>query len=162
MAIYMEYEGLKGNVTATGYADMIALDFVAFSVQRAISMKAGELTNREFAQPKFSVLAMGKRLDSASIGIFREAVAGSAGKQVKIHFVSTGNNQLQAFLTYTFQHCLPTFYRIVDTHSETSAAAERLYLSYTTIEVSHNASGADNKSLGPSRYGYDLAAARSL
>ena len=162
MAIYMEYDGIKGNVTAAGYEGMIALDFVAFGVQRAISMKTGELSNRESTKPSFAVLALEKRLDSASVGIFREAVAGSAGKQDTIHCVRTGKNQLHEFLTYTFQQCLPTFYRTVDTRSETSAAAERLYLSYTAVVVSHIASGADNNALNPTRYGYDLAGAKSL
>lgn len=162
MAIYMEYDGIKGNVTAAGYEGMIALDFVTFRVQRTISMTTGALANREVSTPTFSFLETGKRMDSASVGIFREAVAGSAGKQVKIHFVRTGKNQLQEFLTYTLQHCLPTFYRTVDTHRETSPAAERLYLSFTAVEVTHIASGSDNNALNPARGGYDLVAAKSL
>ena len=50
MAIYIDYEGLKGNVTATGYEGMIALDFFAFGVQRNISMQTGALANREFTK----------------------------------------------------------------------------------------------------------------
>jgi type VI secretion system secreted protein Hcp len=162
MAIYMEYEGLKGNVTAAGYEGMIALDFLAFGIERKIGMEAGALANRESTKPAFSVLVTGKRFDGASLGILREAVGANTGRQVKIHFVRTGNHKLQEFMTYTFQRCLPTLYRIVDTRSETSAAAERLYLSYTSVEVSYTDSGADNKALGALRYGYDLAAARSL
>ncbi len=162
MAIYMDYEGLKGNVTATGYEGLIALDFFAFGVHRKISMQTGVLANRETTKPDFSVITTGKRQDGASVGILREAVSGSTGKQVKIHFVRTGNNQLQEYLTYTFQRCLPTFYRTVDTRSEASAAAERLYLSYTAVEVSYTDSDADNKTRGVHRHGYDLAAAKSL
>ncbi len=162
MAIYMEYEGIKGNVTAKGYEGMIALDSLVFGVHRNISMKTGEMANREGTKPSFSIIVIEKRLDSASVGIFREAVAGSAGKQVKIHFVRTGKNQFHEFLTYTFQHCLPTFYRTVDTRRETSAAAERLHLSYSGIEVSFTDSGADNKTLSVQRHGYDLALAKSV
>ncbi len=162
MAIYMEYDGIKGNVTAKGYEGMIAVDFVAFEIYRKISMESGNVANREYTKPSFSIIVIGKRQDSASVGIYREAVAGSAGKQVKIHFVRTGKNQLQEYLTYTFEHCLPTFYRTVDTRRETSAAAERLYLSYSAIEVSYTDSGADNKTLSVQRHGYDLALAESL
>ena len=162
MAIYMEYEGLKGNVTASGYEGMIQLDFFAFGLRRKVSMQAGELANREVAKPAFSIIATGKRLDGASTGILREAMAGSAGKQVKFHFVRTGSDRLQEFLTYTFKRCLPTFYRIVDTRSEASAAAERLYLSYTAVEVGYSDRGADNKTAGTQRLGYDLALAKSL
>jgi type VI secretion system secreted protein Hcp len=162
MAIYMEYEGLKGNVTAAGYAGMIALDFLAFGAERKIGMEAGALANRESAKPAFSVLVTGKRFDGASLGLFREAVAGSAGKKVTLHFVRTGGSQAEEFMTYTFHRCLPTHYSIVDTRSEASAAAERLYLSYTAVEVSYADHGADNKALDVLRYGYDLAAAKSL
>ena len=41
MAIYMEYEGLKGNVTAAGYEGMIQLDFFAFGMNRKVRMQAG-------------------------------------------------------------------------------------------------------------------------
>lgn len=162
MSIIMEYDGIKGNVTAKGYENMIALDFFAFGIRRLISMKTGEGSNRESAKPTFSVILTGKRTDRASIGLFREAVAGSAGKQVKLHFVYTGKDGLQENLTYILQDCLPTLYGMVDTRSETSAAAERLCLSYSAIEVSYTERGADNKPLNVQRYGYDLAEAKSL
>ncbi len=162
MAIYMEYDGIKGNVTAKGYEGMIALDSLVFGIHRNIRMKTGEVANREGSKPLFSIIVIEKRLDSASVGIFREAVAGCAGKQVKLHFVRTGKNQLQEYLTYTFEQCLPTFYQTVDTRSETSAAAERLHLSYSAIEVSFTDSGADNKTLSMQRHGYDLALAKNL
>lgn len=76
--------------------------------------------------------------------------------------MATGNNGLSEYLTYTFHHCLPTFYRIVDTKSEASPAAERLYLSYTAVEVSYADRDASNKVQNPQRYGYDLAKAKSL
>lgn len=41
MAIYMEYEGLKGNVTAAGYEGMIRLDFAVLRATRDVSMAAG-------------------------------------------------------------------------------------------------------------------------
>jgi len=162
MAIYMEYDGIKGNVTATGYVGMIKLDFFVFGVQRAISMKTGELANRENTKPTFSVMMTGKKLDSASAGIFREAVGGSRGKQVKIHFVRSGQRQFQEFMTLTFQQCLPTLHQLVALSREGGVPVERLYLSYSAVEVSYIASGADNKTQTPQRSGYNLATAASV
>lgn len=162
MALYMHYEGLKGNVTATGYEGMIALDFFGFGLKRHISMETGALANRETGKPTFRVITTGKRLDGASTGILREAVGGSAGKKVVVHLVATGSNGLNNYLTYTFHHCLPVLYRIVDTKSEASPAAERLYLSYTAVEVAYTDRGADNKALTTLRHGYDLAVAKNL
>ena len=41
MAIYLEFEGVKGNVTAEGYKDHIAVDSVMFNARRNISMEPG-------------------------------------------------------------------------------------------------------------------------
>ena len=46
MAIYVEYEGIKGNVTADGYKDHISVQSLQFGVGRGISMEPGNLSNR--------------------------------------------------------------------------------------------------------------------
>ena len=112
MAIYMEYEGIKGNVTAEGYQGMIKLDFAYFGIQREISMKPGELAKREYTVPKFSVLRTGKKLERSTPLIIKEAYAGSAGKQVKLHFVRTGGSKLEEMMTYMLENCLPTYYQL--------------------------------------------------
>ena len=160
--VYMEYQGIKGNVTAAGYEGMIALDFYTLGVDREISMISGAMANRESSAPHFSVVVTGKRLDGASPGLLREAVAGAGGKQVILHFVRTGKKGLQEYMTYTFEGCLPVHFGTLDTRSETSAAVERLYLSYTSVMLSYFERGADNKIVSVHRYGYDLALAKSL
>jgi type VI secretion system secreted protein Hcp len=161
MAIYMGYEGVKGNVTAAGYQGMIPLDFFVLRSHRKISMETGNLSNRESTVPKFGVMETGKRLDGSMIGIFKEILTGSAGKKVTVHFVRTGAQQFDEFLTLTFNNCLPTFYRMVGTDRENGVPAERLYLSYSAVEINAIARGADNKSLAPQRYAYDLATGQS-
>jgi type VI secretion system secreted protein Hcp len=162
MAIYMEYEGIKGNVTAAGYQGMIQLDFFVLRTSREISMKVGLLANREIGLPKLGVIETGKKLDGAFTGVIKEVFSGSAGKKVKIHFVRNGQGQLQEFMTLSFNNCLPTFYRMVATSREGGIPAERLYLSYSAVEVTYSGSGADNKAQGPMRNGYDLVTATSL
>jgi type VI secretion system secreted protein Hcp len=51
MAIYIEYEGIKGNVTADGFADHIKVLSLNFGVGRGISMEAGHMANRELLVP---------------------------------------------------------------------------------------------------------------
>lgn len=81
MAIYMEYEGLKGNVTAKGYEGMIALDFFAFGAERKVGMEAGAVANREAGKAMFNAMTTGKRFDGSSLGLLREAFAGSAARR---------------------------------------------------------------------------------
>ncbi len=54
MAIYIEYEGIKGNVTAVGYKNPIAVSSLAFGMLRGISMEAGNMSNREATYLSFT------------------------------------------------------------------------------------------------------------
>ncbi len=47
MAIYLEYDGIKGNVTAEAYKNHIAINSVDFGSCREISMESGKLSNRQ-------------------------------------------------------------------------------------------------------------------
>jgi len=162
MAVYMEYEGIKGSVTAKGYEGMIKLDFAYFGMQRKISMEAGAMSNRESAIPKFSVIHMGKRVDSSTSAIMKQVFSSSAGKQVTLHYVRTGGNQLNEYLTYTLENCIPTYYKLVCLGTSKRTPLERLYLSYSSMLVSDMPRGANNKALSPLRYGYDLDKAKSM
>ncbi len=161
MAIYMEYEGIKGNATAAGYEGMIKLDFVQFGVQRAVSMKTGTMANRAHTLPKFSIVKTGKKLECSTPLMTQETYAGGAGKRVKLHFVRAGQSRLEETMTYTLENCLPAFYRLVATQRDGCVPVERLYLSYSAIEISQTVSGSNNKGLSTLRVGYDLATAKS-
>jgi len=161
MAIYLDYEGVKGNVTADGYKDMINLRYFKFGVSRKISMKPGEMTNRENSQPKLSVVHIEKFEDVATIALFKAAVAGSEGKRAILHFVRTGTNKPTEYMTYTLENCLISKYFIFDTDI-TKAPHEHVQLSFTSILISQEIRGANNKTLNTLRSGYDLEKAKSL
>ena len=161
MAIYLDFEGIKGNVTAEGYKGMIALRHFKFGVSRKISMKPGEMTNRESTRPTFNTVAIEKHMDAATSGLFRSSVAGSEGKQATIHFVRTGNNTLIEYMTYTLENCLITDYLIYDTEFN-KVPHEKIQLSYTSLLVSKTVRGANNQALDTLRHGYDLVTATRL
>ncbi len=60
MAIYCEYKGIKGNVTADGYKDHIAVLSVQFGVGRGITMEPGNMSNREATRPSLSEITRNK------------------------------------------------------------------------------------------------------
>ena len=161
MAIYLDYDGIKGNVTAEGYKGMIALRHFKFGVFRKISMKPGELSNRECTRPTFNTVAIEKYMDAATSGLFRESVAGSEGKQAVIHFVRTGNNKLIEYMTYTLENCLISDYLIYDTNFNI-VPHEKIQLSYSSLLISNTVRGANNRTQDTVRYGYDLAKAGSV
>lgn len=160
MAIYLQYDGIKGNVTADGYKDHIAVDSVQFGVGRGISMEPGNMSNREATRPSVSEITISKVADNSVTAIFKEAVTGSAGKKVVIKFVRTGADKVQEYMDYTLEDCLVSGY----TMSATSEGdpMESITLSFAKIMINYNDFDKSNKSSSPQRVGYDLTTAKPL
>ncbi len=76
-----------------------------------------------------------------------------AGKLVKIHFVRTGNNKVDEFMTYTLDNCIPTYYSFVATKRDGCVPVESLDLSYSALNISRTSSGENNKSIEVVRNG---------
>ncbi len=160
MAIYLEYEGIKGNVTADGYKDHISVDSVQFGVGRGISMEPGNLSNREATRPTISEITVTKPADTSATALFKESVTGSAGKKVVIKFVQTGADKVVEFMTYTLEDVLVSGYSV--SASGESDPIESISLSFAKIMVNYNDFDKSNKSANPQRVGYDLTTAKPL
>ena len=160
MAIYVEYEGIKGNVTADGYKDHISVQSLQFGVGRGISMEPGNLSNREATRPTISEVTMTKPADTSATALFKEAVTGSSGKKVTIKFVQTGADKVVEFMTYTLEDVLVSGYSVsADGESD---PIESISLSFSKIMVNYNDYDKTNKSANPQRVGYDLTTAKPL
>lgn len=160
MAIYLEYEGIKGNVTADGYKDHIAVDSVQFGVGRGISMEPGKMSNREATRPTISEITVTKPADTSATSLFKEAVTGSAGKKVTIKFVQTGTDKVIEYMAYALEDVLISGYSV--SASGDSDPIESISLSFAKIMVNYNDFDKSNKSANPQRVGYDLTAAKPL
>ena len=160
MAIYVEYDGIKGNVTADGYKDHISVLAVQFGVGRGITMEAGNMSNREATRPSISEVTLTKTADNSVTAIFKEAVTGSAGKKVKIKFVRTGADKVQEYMDYELENCLVSGYSIsADAEGE---PMETITLSFSKVMINYNDHDATNKAASPQRVGYDLEKAKPL
>jgi len=160
MAIYLQYDGIKGNVTADGYKDHIAVLSVQFGVGRGITMEAGNLANREATRPSLSEVTLTKTADNSVTAIFKEAVTGSAGKTVKIKFVRTGADKVVEYMDYELTDCLVSGYSIsADSEGE---PIENITLSYSKIMINYSDIDSTNKTGNPQRVGYDLKTAKPL
>jgi len=160
MAIYLQYDGIKGNVTAEGYKDHIAVDSVQFGVGRGISMEPGNMSNREATRPSVSEVTLTKVADNSVTAIFKEAVTGSAGKKVVIKFVRTGADKVQEFMDYTLEDCLVSGYSM--SASSEGDPQETITLSFSKIMINYNDFDKTNKASSPQRVGYDLTTAKPL
>ena len=160
MAIYMLYDGIKGNVTADGFADHIAIANVSFGVSRGITMEAGNMSNREASRPSLSEITLTKYADTSVTSLFKESVTGSAGKTVEIKFVRTGADSVQEFMNYTLENCMVSAYSI--TADAEGEPVENISLSYAKLMISYNDHDLTNKNSNPQRVGYDLTVGKPL
>jgi len=160
MAIFLEYDGIGGDVTADGYVGQVKIDSASFSVSRAVTMETGNMSNRESSKPIFSEVVMGKGADSASAAFFKSSILGAAGKNAKIHFVQTGDNDaLKEFVTYELENCIVSHFSF--SASGDDLPYESINLSYSKCTISYTGHDLANKGGGPSRFGYDVSAGKS-
>lgn len=160
MAIYVEWQGIKGNVTADGYKDHMAVDSFNVGVGRAITMEVGNCANREATRPSLSEVTLTKLADNSCTSIFKEATSQSEGKKVTIKFVQTGSDKVKEYMSYTLKDCLVSGYT-VSANSE-GDPLESISLSYTEIEVNYLDFDKTNKGASPQRVGFDLAKSKAL
>jgi type VI secretion system secreted protein Hcp len=66
MAIYMQFEGIDGGVTAEGHDGWIEMDSLQWGVGRGISMAVGATGKREASTPSVSEISMTKRMDKTT------------------------------------------------------------------------------------------------
>lgn len=160
MAIYIEYDGIQGNVTADDFADHIKVLSMSFGVGRGISMEAGNMANREATRPSLSEVTFTKLADNATTSLFKESVTGSAGKIVKIKFVQTGADKVITFMDYELQDCLVSSYSL--SAGGESDPVETISLSYSKLMVNYHDFDKANAGKSPQRVGYDLTTAKPL
>ena len=160
MAIYLDYEGIKGNVTAEGYGGHIEVLSVNFNVVRDVSMTPGNLFNRETSHPNISRVTIIKTVDSSCSKLFKESVAGSAGKTVVIKFVSTGTEKVEIFLEHTLENCIVSGYAF--SANAEGQPQEVINLSFSRILINYQDHDVTNKAGSPQRVGYDLEIATPL
>ncbi len=160
MAVYIEYDGIAGNVTAQGFEEHIKVLSLHFGVGRGISMEAGNMANREATRPTLSEITFTKLADNATTPLFQESVTGSAGKIVKIKFVQTGAEKVVQFMDYELTDCLVSGYSIsADSDGD---PVETITLSFSKIMVNYHDYDKANAGKSPQRVGYDLTTAKKL
>ncbi len=129
MAIYMDFDGVKGDVTTADYKGWIELNSFQFGVSRAVSSGAGGAT-RESSTPSISEIVVSKYLDASSPKLYNDSLAGNFDTKVTIKMTATTKNKVETFLTYELTDCG------VSSYSQSSggdAPVESLSLNFTKI-----------------------------
>jgi type VI secretion system secreted protein Hcp len=160
MAIYMEYDGIKGDVTEEGHKKWIECSSCQFGVGRAIGGTAsGASRGREASLCNVSEITITKPADAASQDLMREAMIGAVpGKKVKFEFVTTGRgDKAETYTTFELENCMISGFSLATGGDRPS---ESLSLNFT--KITYNMSqGGETGELDAAKRGYfDLALAK--
>jgi type VI secretion system secreted protein Hcp len=131
--IYMKYDTIKGEVTASDYKDWIEVNSIQWGVGRGISSPTGGTSDREASAPNISEIVISKLQDVSSPYFFAEATFGE-GKKVELHLVKTDDARLQPYLQITLDNCM------ISSYSQTSSGdrpSESLSLNFTKITLAY-------------------------
>lgn len=155
MAIYLEWDGIEGDVTAEGYEKKVEVNSFQYGIGRGIGSPAGGSKDRESSAPSISEIVVTKPMDSSSFKIMDAACEGT-GKKVKVRFAMTapGTGTLADYLTYDLDQVLVSGYSV---SSGGDQPTESISLNFTKIEMNYIPASAENTDESPMRFGWDLA-----
>ncbi len=154
MSMYLQIEGIQGNVTAKGHEDWIDISSVQWGVGRAISSSVGTSADREASKPSISEVSVTKLMEESSPLIFTEACVGKS-KKVSIHLCTTGTESIDTYMEYDLEDCMISGYSI---SSGGDRPSESISFSFTKLMMKYIPYDKAGKALSPIPAGYDMAA----
>ena len=155
MAIYMNWDGVPGDVTTQGFEKWIELQSFQWGVGRGIGSAMSGQASRESSIPSVSEIVVTKRMDGSSPGLWTDSVAGQLNTTVKIAFTTTSQGATTQFLNYELTNTGLSGYSL---SSGGDMPTESLSLNFTKVVWSFT--GTDPSVSGtPVTQGYDLTTA---
>jgi len=157
MAIYMQFDGINGDVTETKHTNWVELNSCQFGVGRGISSTVGSSAERESTAPSISEIEVTKENDVASGKLMQEALSGH-GKNVKIDFTRTYKDSQEIYLTLALTNVIISGY----SHSSSGERPiESLSLNFTKFQFTTNQMKPDGTQGDPDHVIYDLSTAKT-
>jgi type VI secretion system secreted protein Hcp len=155
VAIYMNWDGITGDVTTQGFEKWIELTSFQWGVGRGIGSAMSGQASRESSIPSVSEIVVTKRMDGSSPGLWTDSVAGQLNTTVKIAFTTTSQGATTQFLNYELTNTGLSGYSL---SSGGDMPTESLSLNFTKVVWSFT--GTDPSVSGtPVTQGYDLTTA---
>ena len=158
MPIYVEWDGIEGDVTSHGFDKHIEVNSFQFGVGRGIGSPMGGSKDRESSAPSVSEVVVSKPVDSASTGLWEAALYGE-GKKVTLKFVKTDKDQLEVFLEYELQEVLVSGYSV---SSGGDNPTESISLNFTKVMMKNTPTGSLGETGSAKPSGWDLAKQKKM
>ncbi|NSX53740.1 type VI secretion system tube protein Hcp [Parasulfitobacter algicola] len=153
MPIYLQIDGIPGNVTEEGYENWIKLDTCCGGVHRLLKSPAGDVANRDGGTVTINPITCSKGHCSASAKLEKEGWIGHQGRPAKIHFVTNGNPNLVT-KEVELKDVLVEYYNYDS--SDGNVAQENFQLNFTEISVTAHTYDKNNSVKDTSRYWFSL------
>lgn len=156
MPIFMNYDGIPGDVTTAGHEQWIEITSWQFGVSRAMTSASASAADREGSTPSVSEIVITKATDGSSANLFRASCGlgpGGEGKTVKIDFCKTDVSQPEPYLQFELDNCLVSAWTA---SSGGDRPTESATLNFTKIQMNNIGMGAANDTGQPDRATYDL------
>jgi type VI secretion system secreted protein Hcp len=140
--IFMQINGLAGDVAVPGFAGDIELNSFQWGVGRGISSPTGGSSDRESSAPSVSEIVVTKALDKTSPELLRDLLAGTDIPEIDIFFVnlSKGGQAGTAYAEYVLSDVLLSGY---STSSGGDRPTESLSLNFLKIQYKSFTQNAD-------------------
>jgi type VI secretion system secreted protein Hcp len=133
MAVYMNFAGIKGDVTEEGHKDWIQCTNVSFSAFRDAETGVGAASQRQGKEVSIGEIHITKPLCAGSPHLFTDSVVG-LGKKVQIHITRTGDTQQTNYLEITLDKACVSDLNV---DSNGLAHSESLRLHFIKIEMKY-------------------------
>jgi type VI secretion system secreted protein Hcp len=157
VAIYMNWDGVPGDVTTQGFEKWIELTSFQWGVGRGIGSAMSGQASRESSIPSVSEIVVTKRMDGSSPGLWTDSVAGQLNTTVKVAFTTTSQGATTQFLSYELTNTGLSGYSL---SSGGDMPTESLSLNFTKVVWSFT--GTDPSVSGtPVTQGYDMTLAKT-
>ena len=157
MPIFMNYDGITGDVTAAGHEKWIELTSFQWGVGRGITAASSSSADREGSAPSVSEIVVTKVQDVSSNNILRGALGLAPigeGKKVTIDLCKTDKGTLEPYMQFELTNTLISGYSM---SSGGDRPSESLTLNFTAIQSKLTTMNPDNSTGDPDVAQYDLS-----
>jgi type VI secretion system secreted protein Hcp len=152
MAIYMKYDGMKGDVTEAGHESWIKLNSISFSAHRDADTGIGQANQRQGGNVAISDITVTKPICAASPQIFTASVVG-LGKKVEIHITRTGESDPTNYIELVLENCCITNYGV---SSNGASHLETISLNFLKLELNHKGVKDDGSPGSPKKVSFNI------
>jgi type VI secretion system secreted protein Hcp len=153
MALYLQYEGAKGDASDADHKEWIQCDSLSFSAHRPAGTTMGASSQRQGQAVSIGEVSLSKKMDAASPFLFKASVLGNA-KKATIHATRPGDKGQAKYLEIVLHD---TFVTNHQTMTDGVTHNELLSLNFSKIDMKFIAVDANGKEK-PMPVSYDAGA----